>query len=152
MVCIKSLKLKEKRKPWLRACVIEGNVNIRSYKVRTEDERVYRRNRKILGDMDEVLVNGVVFIDLKKAFDTIDHVIMLNKLKSIGIDSTSLAWFHSYLSSRSQKPVIGQVTSKSRKVTIGFPQGSILGHCLPSTCINDVSNCLENCECYFISR
>ena len=98
-----------------------------------EFARAWETDFGILDHMDEVLVNGVVFIDLKKSFNNIDHVIMLNKLKSIGIDSTSLAWFHSYLSSRSQKPVIGQVTSKSRKVTIGFPQGSILGHCLSST-------------------
>ena len=62
---------------------------------------------EVLSNMDKGLVNGVVFIDLKKAFDTVDHVILLGKLKSLGISSNNLEWFHSYLSSRYQKTVIG---------------------------------------------
>ena len=47
-------------------------------------------------NIDNGLINGVVFIDLKKAFDTIDHQIILQKLKNYGIDENSLTWFHSY--------------------------------------------------------
>ena len=82
---------------------------------------------EVLSNMDKGLVKGVVFIDLKKAFDTVDHVILLGKLKSLGISSNNREWFHSYLSSRYQKTVIGQASSTSRKVSVGVPQGSILG-------------------------
>ncbi len=54
-------------------------------------------------NIDNGLVNGVVFIDLKKALDTIDHKIMLRKLGNCGVDPSSLRWFESYLSDRTQK-------------------------------------------------
>ena len=53
-------------------------------------------------NIDNGLVNGVVFIDLKKAFDTIDHQIILQKLGNYGIDHSSLKWFKSYLTCRTQ--------------------------------------------------
>ena len=54
-------------------------------------------------NIDNGLVNGVVFIDLKKAFDTIDHDIMLLKLENYGIERSSLTWFKSYLTDRTKK-------------------------------------------------
>ena len=55
------------------------------------------------------LINGVVFIDLKKAFDTIDHQIILQKLKNYGIDENSLTWFHSYLTFSYPEPFLRAV-------------------------------------------
>ena len=73
------------------------------------------------------LTNGVIFIDLKKAFDTIDHKTLLRKLASYGIDHMALKWFDSYLSGRQQKCVVNGELSGARAVTCGVPQRSLIG-------------------------
>ena len=70
---------------------------------------------------------GAVYIDLSKAFDTIGHAILLNKLKSYGIKGRELRWFHDYLFNRSQVVNIGNYSSRHEPVHCGVPQGSILG-------------------------
>ena len=59
-----------------------------------------------LVNMDKGLINGVVFLDLKKAFDTVDHDILIKKLEFYGIKNTALRWFISYLSQRKQVPAL----------------------------------------------
>ena len=74
------------------------------------------------------LVNGVIFIDLKKAFDTIDHGGLIRKLHKYGVDRSSLKCFESYLCDRSQKCGINGHLSKIAPVSCGAPaQGSYLG-------------------------
>ncbi len=68
---------------------------------------------------------GMVLLDLQKAFDTVDHKILCNKLEAMGIGSTN--WFRSYLNGRTQKVKIGNTVSKPMPITCGVPQGSILG-------------------------
>jgi len=77
-------------------------------------------------NIDNGLIDSLIFIDLKKAFDTIDHKILLRKLASYGIDHRSLKWFDSYLSDRQQKCVVNEL-SGARAVTCGVPQGSLIG-------------------------
>lgn len=95
-------------------------------------------------NIDKGMVNGVIFLDLNKAFDTIDHEILLMKLACYGLNEGSLEWFKSYLSNRTQVCYVNGVYSKEEFITCGVPQGSILGPILFLLYINDLPKCLEN--------
>ena len=93
--------------------------------------------------IDNGFLNGVVFIDLKKAFDTIDHEIILRKLSYFGADQATAKWFQSYLSNRTQRCNVNGNLSTASTVTCGVPQGSILSPLLFLMYINDLPNCLR---------
>jgi len=94
-----------------------------------------------LWNIDNSLLNGVIFLDLKKAFDAMDHAILLGKLKLYGVSSHSLKWFRSYLSDRKQQTFIEGAQSDFCNVICGIPQGSILGLLLITIYINDLPSC-----------
>ena len=97
-----------------------------------------------LYNMDSSLLRGVLFLDLKKAFDTVDHHILLSKLKLYGIRGNSLKWFDSYLKGRNRICSVNGKLSSAREIGCGAPQGSNLGPILFLLYVNDLPNCLES--------
>ena len=90
--------------------------------------------------MSDIVIG--MYFDLQKAFDTVNHNILLYKLNNYGVRGVVFDWFRNYLSNRKQYVCIGNCRSLLQNVNYGVPQGSILGPLLFLIYINDIQNCI----------
>ena len=98
--------------------------------------------------LDSGNVTCGIFVDFAKAFDTVNHEILLKKLDNYGFRGAINNWFRSYLTNRQQKVVINGFESKSQVMKHGVPQGSVLGPILFLIYINDLHRSIKHCTTY----
>ena len=98
--------------------------------------------------MDKQINTGMILADLQKAFDTLDHGVLLEKMKYFGFRASVIKWFESYLSNRKFLVCIDNVFSEAGTLKYGIPQGSILGQLLFLLYVNDLPQSLTDAGYY----
>ena len=109
-----------------------------------------------LNDISEKIVNALdseyyacgAFIDLEKAFDTVDHTILLDKIKYYGVRGITINWFKSFLQDRYQYTNIKECSSEKLLIIHRVPQGSVLGLLLFLLYINNLHKAMIHCSVY----
>ena len=97
----------------------------------------------ILESLEDSEISIMIFLDFSKAFDTVNHRLLLEKLKILGFDDPSCAWIKSYLSNRYQCVKLGDSVSEWKLIKNGVPQGSILGPLLFTILTSDMRKCFH---------
>ena len=101
----------------------------------------------IISGLNDSKTSIVAYLDFQKAFDTINHKILLNKLKRAGLGVKLLSLLENYLSGRKQKTKVHGATSELMPISVGVPQGSTLGPIMFIVYINNLTSVLQHCKC-----
>ena len=105
---------------------------------------------KVTNDWFQAIDNkeytGAVFVDLKKAFDTVDCDTLIKKLNIIGINGLPSSWIRSYMTNRVCRTFVNSKLSSESSISCGVPQGSLLGPLLFIIYVNDLVECVESCK------
>ena len=96
--------------------------------------------------IDQGLLTGTVFLDQRKAFDTVNHTVILRKLDTNNVRGTELVWFRNYLHSRTRVVTVENELSERGQIRSGVPQGLIIGPLLFLLLMNELPECLTTCK------
>ena len=101
--------------------------------------------------LDEGKIGCGIFLDLQKAFDTVEHEIVLSKLEQYGVRGLTNNWFKSYLNERKQHVSINGYNSSFFSIAYGVPQGSVFGRLLFLLYINDLHRAIKFCKVHHLA-
>ena len=107
------------------------------------EQAITQLNNWVLQSMVKGKVTGLLFVNISKAFDSLNHKVLLHKLEHLGLSERSLRLFRSYLAHRQQSVSINGELSEPHTITLSVPQGSILGPLLFNVYINSLPNAVK---------